>query len=57
MDKSPEEEQLKFNFTMVVQNFISIYSEHCQSSLIPGLEWSFLRAKGNLGLVYFASFV
>ena len=45
------------NFTMVVQNFISKYSQHCHSSLIPGVETFFLRAKGNPGLVYFAKFV
>ena len=56
MDNAPEGEWLKLNFTMVVQSFIN-YSQHCQSSLIPAAEMSFLRAKGNPGLVYFASFV
>ena len=58
MENVPEGEQrLKLNFTTVVQNFISKYSQHCQSGLIPGMETLFLRAKGNPGLVYFASFV
>ena len=51
MYNAPEGEWLKLNFIMVVQNFISKYS---QSSLIPGME-IFLRAKGNPGLVYFAT--
>ena len=45
------------NFTMVVQNFSSEYSQCCQSSLIPGAETLFLRAKVNLSLVYFAQFL
>ena len=57
MDDAPEGEQLNFNFTMVVLNFIGKYDQYCQSSLISGAEMSFLRAKGKLDLIYFASFV
>ena len=54
---APEAEQLKLNFIMVVQNFTSKYSQCCQSSLIPGMDPSFLKAKGNPGLVHLASFM
>ena len=57
MDNAPEGERLKLSFTMAVENFISKYSQHCQSSLIPDMKASFLRAKGNPFLVYFAPFV
>ena len=62
MDNALEGEQMKLNIPMVspsrmAQNFISKCSQSCQSSLIPGTEMSVLRAKGNPGLVYFASFV
>ena len=57
MDNAPEGERLKLNFTLVVQNIISKYSQCCQSSLIPDTEMSFLKAKGNPGLVYVASFL
>ena len=52
MDNAPEGEQLKLNFTMAVQNFISKYIAN-----VAKAETLFLRAKGNPGLVYFASFV
>ena len=37
---------------VVVENFISKYSQCCKSSLIPGVETAFLRAKGNSGMVH-----
>ena len=53
MYNAPEGEQLKLNFTMIVQNIANVAKQlnsWCGSIV-------FLRAKGNPGLVYFASFV
>ena len=51
MDKAPEGEPLKLNFTTVVQNFISKYRQRCQSSLIPGNAIFKSKRQARLGLL------